>query len=96
MVLGTYLLGYFETGKMSKFMLSHKKPFGIDLKTGVVTPLVFRVFGGSVVFDEWHYFEGHKMSDFNTDNQLRNDCNTIWADWCKKYNRKVQPLLQIE
>ena len=93
---GVYLLGYFEKGKQGRFMFSHRKPFKIDIKTGEVTPICFRVFGGSVCWTDWHYFEGHKLHDFNSDNVLRKECNIIWAEWCTKHRCKVKPLLLID
>lgn len=92
---GFYIMGSFQKGKKAFPYFDIKKPFEIDTQRGEVTPCVFHFWKENIWFDEWEFLEGHKLSDLKSDNNLKEFCNSIWEDWCKKHNRKYKVIFEV-
>ena len=93
---GFYLSAEFNKGKIGKYMITKEKPFDIDNITGEVNGKCMRCIPKNFFASEWEFFEGSKISDIDRDVFLRESINMIWRNWCKKYNRKYKPILNID
>ena len=91
---GFYLIGFFPKGKMSRFMIQNEKPFEIDSIEGEITPKCIQAFPVNVWASEWSFMEGHRISEINKDESLKDWINEIWKDWCKKYKRKYEKIIK--
>ena len=89
---GFYLMGSFYKGKKAVFYYDTIKPFTIDAKRGEVFPKVIHFFENNLTFNEWFYIEDSLMSDLKREGTLRNFCNLVWEDWCKKHKRMYKPV----
>jgi len=94
MTKGFYMMGLFAKGKKARSNFDRRKPFEVDHQRGMTIPVVLSFFKQNIVFDEWVFFGGRKISDLNHDTELRRCCNNTWKDWCKKHRRKYNPLLE--
>ena len=89
-IKGIYMMGEFRKYTSAFVYFDRCKPFEVDNQIGEVKSKVFRFFGKNVWFNKWHFLEGHKLSDLNKDQELRNLCNDIWRIWCREHNRKYK------
>ena len=96
---GFYLAGEFRKGKKAGFMVLPQtiKPFEIDSVEGTITGKGISIFDKKRRYmfpKKWYFFEGHKITDLNTNDDLVDNVNFIWEQQCYEFNRKYYPLFK--
>lgn len=103
---GFYLAGDFSTGRKASFILLPKKekPFKVDNLRGIVEAKGIPIMEKNRHYmfpDEWHFIEGANLSEFTDKkcnetpvwaNQIIEEINEKWRQWCQEYKRKYAPL----